>query len=194
MHSQPFQGREKRQQIQSLITEIHSVIKKENEGTYESENIEFSDELSEFYKESKSIVNAWRENYNYSLVDERYLNATLPQIEEDYLIIRMREFASAFDENVGKSPSDRTPQEVRAEVEAEIEAMKKNKNNYATSSELKLYEEQKDEMEKRFSEDMEYMTREESFRLREFREIQKIKNLAKQIKKDKKCQETQANP
>jgi hypothetical protein len=187
VHSIAFRAETKQQQVKSLISEIHSLIRKENEGTYESEKIEFSDELSQFYRESKTIENAWREYYNYSLVDDRFLNATQPIIYEDYLIIKLREFREAFEENIGKAPTDRTEEEIRAEAVAELEAMKNNRANYASEEEIEKYSSERDRLEKMFTDDMEHMTREDGFRLREFREIEKTKQLAIQLQKDKKC-------
>lgn len=128
-----------------LINELHNV-------DFASEKVEFSDELTELYKESKSIINFWREHYNIATTDKRYLNATVSDIFSDYLIIKLRQMRDIFDEESENAliNANITLEQLNAEIEAEIEAIKNQPKNYTTEEEAKAILAEEEELRKAY--------------------------------------------
>jgi len=139
----PFFVHSKRGRASKLIEELHAI-------NFDSTNIELSDDLSEKYTEAKSIVNGWREHYKIPSTDERYLNATISDIYEDYLTIKLRELKEFFDERIPKESQSNspkgsiTPEELDRLIEEDVNAIKMCKENYAEDYEIEAWEREKE--------------------------------------------------
>ena len=134
-HGNPFT------KMQGLVSELHKI-------DFTSYNITLSDELSQLYEESRSIISSWRRRYGYSLTDPRFLDARPSVIFKDYLLEKLYELSEHFDET--KEMPIITEQELIEDVQKELKAMKENKNNYATPEDYDAYWQEKEELREKY--------------------------------------------
>lgn len=142
----PFET--KRKNLEKLVREFNSL-------DFNVTQIEFSDELSAKFDETKRIVEFWRSYYNYSSSDERYTNATMSQIYQDYLMINLYKFKDIFGEPIAQEDGY---DKFMKELEKDCEAIKNCKENYLSPEEKKkiLVDDKKFYEEKRLLRESEF--------------------------------------
>lgn len=120
-----------------------------------AKKLELSEELSWLYQESYAVKNLWREHYNYSLTDPRYLDADEATIYQDFLLIRVKELGTSgifrLQKKTDTNYNIKTEEDLIKAMEKDCENIRMNKNNYVTPEYLKEYEEEKERLWKEYS-------------------------------------------
>lgn len=167
----------KRKKLQSLIKEFHDI-------DIETDSIEFSEALSKKYKESKTIVNFWKEHYKLCSTDERYLNATISQIYDDYLTVQLRKFGEIYSESlptVDKS-LPQTREELLAIIVEECNSIRNCKDNYADEKFIKEQELEQENLRKAYEKERDMLTDRDKKRMYDIKIREMHKERIKQIK------------
>lgn len=129
---------------------MKQLIKEFNTLDVHSQKLELSEELSWIYQQSYSIKNLWREHYNYSLTDPRYLDADEATIYHDFLMFSVKGLGSSglfkLADKKSVNYSIKTEEDLIKAMTKDCENIRTNKNNYVTPEYLKEYEEEKERL------------------------------------------------
>jgi hypothetical protein len=171
----------KRRQLTGLVKEF-------NEIDFENEKIEFSEELSRKYNKSRTIIKWWKEHYNLCATDERYLNATVTDIYEDYLTVTLR----SLDDHYYKTPDNlpETREELLEIIKKECDEIRSQKENYATPEFIKEVDEERNRLMKAYEQERSMMSDPDKRRWDEIKirrlHSGRMEDIIKKKKKDKK--------
>lgn len=122
---------------------------------FNAQKIELSDELSWVYEQAYTIKNVWREHYNYSLTDPRYLEADEATIYQDYLTFATKQLSAGGVFKVQKKTDlnydVQTAEDLEKAIIKDCENIRMNRDNYVDEKFLKEYEEEKERLFKEYT-------------------------------------------
>ena len=134
---------------------MKKLIKEFNALDFHSNKLELSEELSWIYQQSYTIKNLWRDHYNYSMTDPRYLDADEATIYMDFLQFSMKALGSSgifkLRDKKSLNYGIKTEEDLIKAMTKDCENIRMNKNNYVTPEYLKEYEEEKERLWKEYS-------------------------------------------
>lgn len=141
--------------MKKLIKEFNSL------DLHSQQGLEFSEELSWLYEQSWSIKNLWREHFNYSLTDPRYLDADEATIYQDYLLFSSRNLARSglFTQRKKGTVNYniKTEEDLIKAIEKDCENIRMNKNNYVTPEFIEEYNQEKERLWKEYENEKKVM-------------------------------------
>ena len=115
-----------------------------------SNKIELSEELSWLYEQAYSYKSLWREHYNYSMTDPRFLEADEATIYADFLQFSIKALGTGGLFKLRKKSDPNYNIKTAADLEAAIlkdcENIRMNPDNYVTPEFLLEQEEEKERL------------------------------------------------
>ncbi len=178
----PFQELSNLPLMKELIREFNAL------DLHSQKGIELSEELSWVYEQAWSIKNLWREHFNYSLTDPRYLDADEATIYNDYLLFSSRNLSRSGLFTQRKKDTInyniKTEEDLIKAIEKDCENIRNNKNNYVTPEFLQEYEDEKTRLLNEYYNEKKVMGKSDqeiskNMDLQRLVEISRLKNIPK---------------